>query len=132
MTNIERRLELARGGPTTQKMQKEVVMRLDELIKQLEQQGDGSSNGGNCPDGGNADRPSKNIQSTRPKQDSDISDGSGPGIVNAKKLKETAQNWGKLPERERVKAMVELIKDLPPRHREVIENYFKKLATQEK
>jgi hypothetical protein len=25
--------------------------------------------------------------------------------------------------------MVELTKDLPPRHREVIENYFKKIAS---
>jgi hypothetical protein len=38
MDNIERRLELARGGPHTQKIQKEVVARLDELIKQLENQ----------------------------------------------------------------------------------------------
>ena len=38
MNNIERRLDLARGGPQTQKMQKEVVMRLDELIKELENQ----------------------------------------------------------------------------------------------
>ena len=36
MENIERRLELARGGPQTQKLQKEVIMRLDELIKELE------------------------------------------------------------------------------------------------
>jgi hypothetical protein len=36
MENIERRLELARGGPETQRQQKEVVMRLDELIKELE------------------------------------------------------------------------------------------------
>jgi hypothetical protein len=39
MDNIERRLELARGGPQTQKLQREVVARLDELIKQLEQGG---------------------------------------------------------------------------------------------
>lgn len=38
MDNIERRLDLSRGGPKTQKMQKEVVARLDELIKQLENQ----------------------------------------------------------------------------------------------
>ena len=38
MDNVERRLELARGGPQTQKIQKEVVARLDELIKQLENQ----------------------------------------------------------------------------------------------
>ena len=36
MDNVERRLELARGGPQTQKLQKEVVARLDELIKELE------------------------------------------------------------------------------------------------
>ena len=36
MENIERRLDLARGGPQTQKLQKEVVARLDELIKELE------------------------------------------------------------------------------------------------
>jgi hypothetical protein len=41
MDNIERRLELARGGPQTQKIQKEVVARLDELIKQLENQNKG-------------------------------------------------------------------------------------------
>ena len=34
-------LELARGGPQTQKMQKEVVARLDEIIKQLENQAKG-------------------------------------------------------------------------------------------
>jgi hypothetical protein len=41
MDNIERRLELARGGPQTQKIQKEVVARLDEIIKQLENQAKG-------------------------------------------------------------------------------------------
>jgi len=38
MSNIERRLELARGGAKTQKEQKEVVARLDEIIKELENQ----------------------------------------------------------------------------------------------
>jgi hypothetical protein len=41
MDNIERRLELARGGPHTQKIQKEVVLRLDEIIKKLENQAKG-------------------------------------------------------------------------------------------
>jgi hypothetical protein len=41
MENIERRLELSRGGPQTQKIQKEVVARLDEFIKQLENQAKG-------------------------------------------------------------------------------------------
>ncbi len=41
MDNIERRLDLSRGGPQTQKLQKEVVARLDELIKEKENQGKG-------------------------------------------------------------------------------------------
>ncbi len=41
MDNVERRLELARGGPHTQKIQKEVVRRLDEIIKELENQAKG-------------------------------------------------------------------------------------------
>ena len=45
MDNVERRLELARGGPQTQKMQKEIVARLDELIKELENKAKGSSQG---------------------------------------------------------------------------------------
>jgi hypothetical protein len=38
MDNIQRRLDLARGGQKTQKQQKEVVARLDEIIKELENQ----------------------------------------------------------------------------------------------
>src|SRR5439155_382155 len=54
MDNIERRLELARGGPQTQKIQKDVVARLDELIKQMENQAKGESraNADGCPNGG--------------------------------------------------------------------------------
>jgi len=36
MNNIERRLELVHGGPVTRELQKQAVLRLDELIKELE------------------------------------------------------------------------------------------------
>lgn len=36
MGNIQRRLDLKRGGKETQKQQKEVLVRLDEMIKELE------------------------------------------------------------------------------------------------
>ena len=49
-------------------------------------------------------------------------------MVNQKRLTEYAKQWGKLPEKERAKAMAELTRDMPPRYREVIENYFKKVA----
>jgi hypothetical protein len=42
MDNIERRLDLARGGPKTQRLQKEAIVRLEELIKEKENQAGGS------------------------------------------------------------------------------------------
>lgn len=43
MDNSERRLELARAGKVTQDIQKKIVFRLDELIKELEQQAKGGA-----------------------------------------------------------------------------------------
>jgi hypothetical protein len=129
MDNIERRLELARGGPHTQKIEKEVVRRLDEIIKELENQNNGASgqNGGSCPNGG--DRGGAN--SSDPLKDSRIVRNSGPGRVDPKRLQYLEQNWGKLPEKERAQAMQDLTRDMHPKYREVFENYFKKLATTE-
>ena len=43
---IKDRLDISRGGKKTQKMQKEVLVRLDEMIKEKENQQKGNSNGG--------------------------------------------------------------------------------------
>lgn len=48
--------------------------------------------------------------------------------MDQKKLQNLAQGWGKMPPKEQAKAMAELTRDMPPRYREVIENYFKKVA----
>ena len=61
-------------------------------------------------------------------KDSNIANNGGPGNVDQKRLKSLAESWGKLPEKERAQAMAELTKDMPPRYRQVIENYFKDLA----
>ena len=68
------------------------------------------------------------MQSSSPQQDSLGGDGAGKGEVDPKRLKEMAQVWGKLPEKERAKAMLELTRDMPPRYREVIEKYFREIA----
>jgi hypothetical protein len=64
-------------------------------------------------------------------KDSQIGRISGPGNVDPKRLKKVAEDWGKLPEKERAKAMQELTRDMPPEYREVIESYFRKLAASE-
>jgi hypothetical protein len=130
MDNIERRLDLYRGGPKTQDMQKKVVLQLDEMIKELEEQQKNQGNGSGKGSSGNG-RPGKNIQASSPQRDSYGGDGGGPGKVEQKKFKELAENWGKLPEKERAKALLDLTRDMPARHRELIENYFKNLAKSE-
>jgi hypothetical protein len=125
MNNSERRLDMSRGGPKTQEIQKKIVFRLDELIKDIENQ---MKNGGQCQCPGGQNPGNGGNQGPTPMQDSQIATNSGPGLVDQKKLQNLAANWGKLPEKERAKAMMELTKDLPPRYREVIENYFKTLA----
>lgn len=133
MDNVERRLELARGGPHTQKLQKEILLGLDELIKKLENQAKGSSqpNAGGCPNGGNPQGQQGGQPGPNPQLDSFGGNNSGPGKVDQKKLDTLVKQWGKLPEKERAKAMQEMTRDLPPEYRELIEAYFRKLAQSE-
>jgi hypothetical protein len=137
MNNIERRLELARGGPQTRKLQKEVVLNLDELIKKLENQqkgqgqGQGQGNGGQCPDGGQPSQGSPSAGApTSPQTESIGGTNSGPGNVDPKKLREIVEGWGKLPEKDRAKAMTEMMRSMPPAYRQMIEDFYRKGASQ--
>ena len=63
-------------------------------------------------------------------QDSNVAGGvQGKGEVDVKKVKELSEVWGKLPEKERARAMVELTRGMPPKYRDAIEAYFKQLNT---
>lgn len=148
MENIERRLELARGGPQTQKLQKEVIARLDELIKELEnkakKQGGGGGGGGGqkpqgCPDGsqpgdgqgqGQGKQPGNGggADPSAPMKDSNIATNGGDGKVDVAKLRKLVDGWGRMQPREQARALQELTQGMSPRHREAIENYFRNLA----
>jgi hypothetical protein len=52
----------------------------------------------------------------------------GKGEIDQKKVNEIAEVWGKLPEKERARALVELTRGMPAKDRAVIEAYFKELA----
>jgi hypothetical protein len=62
-----------------------------------------------------------------PMKDSNIATNGGPGNVNEQKLKQYQENWGKMNDQDRARAIQELTRDLPPRYRQVIEDYFKSL-----
>jgi len=135
MSVIKDRLDLTRGGKKTQQMQKEVLVRLDEMIKEKEnqqkQQGQGA-NGGSCPPGGQpmpGSGPPSGNQSNGPAADSAIPQAPpGKGVVDPKRLTEIANIWGTLPEKERAKAMLELTRDMPAKYREAIEIYLKQIS----
>jgi hypothetical protein len=61
-------------------------------------------------------------------QDSFGGNNGGKGDVLEQKLRHYTENWGKMNDRDRASAMVELTKDLPPKYKVVIEEYFKSLS----
>jgi hypothetical protein len=63
--------------------------------------------------------------------DSRIAGTSGPGRIDQQKLEGLAKEWGKLPPKKQAEAMQELTREMPPKYREVIESYFRKLAASE-
>jgi tetratricopeptide (TPR) repeat protein len=70
----------------------------------------------------------KDAKPGEPQNDSLGGNGSGPGEVDKKKLKKLSEDWGKLPEKAREKAAEELMRDMPPRYREAVADYFRKLG----
>jgi len=126
MDNSGRRLDLARGGKETQDIQKKIIFSLDEKIKEMENQAKGNCNGGSCPNGGQKPR-GNTVNPTAPASDSVVMGGSGAGKVDEKQLRKLAEEWGKLPQAEREKAIQEISKDLPPKFKPMIEDYFKSL-----
>ncbi len=133
MDNSGRRLELARGGAETQDIQKRIVFRLDEKLKELEAQAKGkgqgqpgSPNGGQCP-AGTPGQPAQAGNPTKPQEDSFGGKNGGDGQVDAKKLRQYEATWGTLPEVERKKITQDFVRDMPPKFKPMIEDYFRSL-----
>ena len=130
MDNSGRRLDLGRPGEKTQDIQKKIVFRLDELIKDLENQSnckDGQCNGGNCPNGGKPGSGQANgntLNPSKPAADSTIMGGSGQGKVDERALRQYAEQWGGLPAEKRAAIVEELNRDLPKKYEPLIKEYF--------
>jgi len=118
MEDIRRRLNLGRAGTRVRQEEDDVIAKLDKMIEELEkqrQQQQASGNGGG------------NLQPSSPAEQSGNYGGSGPGDVDQKRPRNQS-NWGNLPPKERQEALQQISKDLPAHYREVIEEYFRKLA----
>ncbi len=119
MSDVQRRLNLGRGGTRVQKVEDEIVATLDQIIKKLEQQffgGGGGSSGNN-----------QSHRSGNPAQDSGVKGSTAPGNVDKKKIGNKA-GWGVLPPRKEIRAKNLINRNFPAHYRKAIEQYFKKLA----
>jgi len=124
MADVQRRLGLNRVGEKVQEEEKEIIERLDKIIKKLEDQqrgGGGGCGGGSNPQGGQGS----------PAQDSRVMRGKGAGHVD-KAAQKGASAWGNLPEKERQRMLQALGRDFPAHYRSAIEEYFRKLASEER
>ena len=132
MDNSGRRLDLARGGEKTQDIQKKIVFRLDELIKELENKNKpGQCNGGNCPNGGQAGQPSRAATPVNPsnpaagqRDHGRQRRGQGATRRNSASI---AEKWGTLPPEKRAKIIEDITRDLPAKYKPMIDEYFKSL-----
>lgn len=120
MDDIHRRQMLHRSGVQVRDEEASVVEKLDKLIKELEEQMNPSSGSGS-----GASAPSAPMEQSRA--------GGGGGAGNVDRRNQTpGRQWGNLDPHDRSAALAELAKDLPAHYREVIEEYFRRLAEDDK
>ncbi len=153
MDNSARMLDLARGGPKTKEVQKEIIHRLDELIKEMENKqkdddddkdgppsdGPPKDGGGACPGGkpggsgsGKSPGPPSNgpggNNPTSPLQNPAGATNGGLGKVDQIKLKNAIDKWGTLPPNERQAILQDLTAGLSPTDQAIIEAYFSNIT----
>ncbi len=94
------------------------MQSLDKIIQKMEEEQN------KCNNPGSGSRPNKPAQNSTPMQLK------APGEVDKRDFGHKS-GWGNLPPKEREEALQQMGKDFPPHYREAIEQYFRKLATEE-
>jgi hypothetical protein len=121
MEDVRRRLAQGRPGERVQGVEKGVIDSLDKLIKKAEDQAQQQSKMA----AGSAKTPP-----STPMQDSQIAELKAPGKVEQRDIGR-GTGWGNLNDKDREKAMQEIGREFPSHYREVIEEYFRRLAAEE-
>ncbi|HID77950.1 MAG TPA: hypothetical protein EYP56_18385 [Planctomycetaceae bacterium] len=120
MEDIQRRLDLGRAGSRVLEIERGVIESLDKLIEEIEKQRQQQL----------ATAGAGQLQPSAPAQDSRIMGGKGPGHVTKRSIG-SQSGWGNLPPKQREEALQQIGREFPAHYRDVIEQYFRKLAGQE-
>jgi hypothetical protein len=123
MEDIRRRLELGRAGPKVREVEDGVIASLDKLIEEMEKQAEAAAAAAAAAGGSGGPMPNS------PAPDSMPLGGKGPGQV-AKKPLGDGGGWGNLPPKERDEALQQIGQEFPAHYRDVIQQYFRRLATE--
>jgi hypothetical protein len=120
MSDVGRRLDLARAGKKVRDEEETIIAKLEKLIEEKEKQQQQQQQ----PQSGNP----QGSQSANPAQDSrPTGDIRGKGEVDPKNIGKK-DGWGNLPPKERQEVLQQIGRELPAHFRETIEEYFKRLA----
>jgi len=121
MADVRRRLTQGNSGERVQGVENGVIESLDKLIKKIEdqlqrQQAQSASSGGQ--------------PSSTPMQDSRLAELKAPGKVEQRDIGHDT-GWGNLPDKDREQALQDIGREFPSHYREVVEQYFRRLAAEE-
>ncbi len=120
MEDIQRRLDLGRTGEKVRTVEDGVIASLDKLIDEMEKQQQAAAAAARA-----GSQPGQ--QPVTPLPDSRPMELKAPGDVANKPVGNT-DGWGELPPRERQEALQQIGKEFPAHYRDMIEQYFRKLA----
>jgi hypothetical protein len=126
MNDVQRRLDLERSGKVVRDQEDSIIEKLDKTIDDIEKQLQEMQKQQKLAQGQQSQQPQGG---GTPMQDSQIAGTSGDGNVDKKDLGKMA-GWGDLPPAQRQEALQKMTQDLPSHYREIIEAYFKRLATE--
>jgi hypothetical protein len=120
MNDVRRRLEHAQAGNKVVMIENGVVESLDKLLEKLEEarrrQQQQQSGGGQAP--------------TQPMEQSMLPQGmQGPGNVDRTDIGDKS-GWGAIDDKQREEALQDIGREFPSHYRDVIEEYFKKIAAE--
>lgn len=143
MNDVTRRLDYGAAGKQVRGVEDGIIASLDKMINQLQdmanrqsaqqqqqqqrgQDEDRDQNGRQRRIAGDP----QGEQSRSPAADSRAARAHGAGQVQSKNIGNHS-GWGDLPPKDREEAMQQISKEFPSHYRDIIEQYFRKLASEE-
>ncbi|QDT54389.1 hypothetical protein Pan44_24220 [Caulifigura coniformis] len=123
MNDVRRRLTLGRAGEKVQRVEDQIIVTLDEIIKKREDEQNSSSSSSASGRASGQMRP----DGSSPADDSYLGGIKGKGLTDKKDIGHK-DNWGDLPEKKQAAAKGMLENQFPGHYRLAVEQYLKRLA----